>query len=80
MIEKVIEILSEFTEMKAEQMNRDTKLVADMGLNSFDVVNVVVAFEEEFDIEIPDTDAEKVVAIRDLQTIGNIADYLESHV
>lgn len=74
MIEKVIEILSEFTEMKAEQMNRDTKLVADMGLNSFDVVNVVVAFEEEFDIEIPDR------AIRDLQTIGNIADYLESHV
>ncbi len=74
MIEKVIEILSEFTEMKTEQMNRDTKLVADMGLNSFDVVNVVVAFEEEFDIEIPDR------AIRDLQTIGNIADYLESHV
>lgn len=74
MIEKVIEILSEFTEMKAEQMNRDTKLVADMGLNSFDVVNVVVTFEEEFDIEIPDR------AIRDLQTIGNIADYLESHV
>lgn len=74
MIEKVIEILSEFTEMKTEQMNRDTKLVADMGLNSFDVVNVVVAFEEEFDIEIPDR------AIRNLQTIGNIADYLESHV
>lgn len=74
MIEKVIEILSEFTEMKTEQMNRDTKLVADMGLNSFDVVNVVVAFEEEFDIEIPDR------AIRDLQTVGNIADYLESHV
>lgn len=74
MIEKVIEILSEFTEMKTEQMNRDTKLVADMGLNSFDVVNVVVAFEEEFDIEISDR------AIRNLQTIGNIADYLESHV
>lgn len=74
MIKKVIEILSEFTEMKQEQMNRDTKLVADMGLNSLDVVNVVVAFEEEFDIEIPDR------AIRDLQTVGNIADYLESHV
>lgn len=74
MIEKVKEILSEFTEMKAEQMSADTKLVADMGLNSFDVVNVVVAFEEEFDIEIPDKD------IRGLQTIGNIVDYLESHV
>lgn len=74
MIKKVIEILSEFTEMKPEQMTRDTKLVADMGLNSFDVVNIVVAFEEEFDIEIPDR------VIKDLQTVGSIADYLESHV
>lgn len=74
MIEKVKEILSEFTEMKAGQMSADTKLVADMGLNSFDVVNVVVAFEEEFDIEIPDKD------IRGLQTVGNIVDYLEAHV
>ena len=74
MIEKVKEILSEFTEMKAEQMSADTKLVVDMGLNSFDVVNVVVAFEEEFDIEIPDKD------IRGLQTVGNIVDYLEAHV
>lgn len=74
MIEKVIEILSEFTEMKPEQMTRDIKLVTDMGLNSLDVVNVVVAFEEEFDIEIPDR------VIKDLQTIGNIVDYLEKHV
>lgn len=74
MIEKVIKILSEFTEMKPEQMTCDTKLVADMGLNSFDVVNVVVAFEEEFDIEIPDK------SIKEFQTIGNIADYLEKRV
>lgn len=74
MTEKVIEILSEFTEMKPEQMTCDTKLVADMGLNSFDVVNVVVAFEEEFDIEIPDK------SIKEFQTIGNIADYLEKRV
>lgn len=74
MIEKVIEILSEFTEVKPEQMTSDTKLIADLGLNSFDVVNVVVAFEEEFDIEIPDKD------IKGLQTIENIVNYLESHV
>lgn len=74
MTEKVIKILSEFTEMNPMQMKRDTKLVADMGLNSFDVVNVVVAFEDEFDIEIPDR------IIKDFQTVGSIADYLESHV
>lgn len=48
--------------------------IGDMGLNSLDVVNIVVEFEEEFDIEIPDR------VIKDLQTIGNIVDYLEKHV
>lgn len=61
MIEKVIEILSEFTEFKSDDMNKDTKLIADLGLNSLDVVNVVVEFEDEFDIEIPDEN------IRELQ-------------
>lgn len=74
MIEKVIEILSEFTEMKTDDMNINTKLVADMMLNSLDVVNVIVAFEEEFDIEIPDK------IIKELETIGDIVDYLNSHV
>ncbi len=73
MLEKVIEILSEFTEVKAEDMNKDTKLIADLGFNSFDVVNVVVEFEDEFDIEIPDED------IRELQTIGDIVEYIEIH-
>lgn len=74
MIEKVIEILSEFTEFKSEDMNKDTKLIADLGLNSLDVVNVVVEFEDEFDIEIPDED------IRELQTIGDIVEFIEEKV
>jgi len=74
MINKAIEILLDFTEMKAEDITRDTRLVADMGLSSLDVVNVVVAFEDEFDIEIPDR------LIKDFQTVGSIVDYLEKHV
>ena len=73
MIEKVIEILSEFTEFKSDDMNKDTKLIADLGLNSLDVVNVVVEFEDEFDIEIPDED------IRELQTIGDIVEFIEEN-
>ena len=73
MIEKVIEILSEFTEFKSEDMNKDTKLIADLGLNSLDVVNVVVEFEDEFDIEIPDKN------IRELQTIGDIVEFIEKN-
>lgn len=74
MFEKVIEILEGFTEVEKEKMNKDSKLVADLGLNSLDVVNIVVEFEDEFDIEIPDED------IREFQTIQNILDYLETNV
>lgn len=74
MLDKIIEILAEFTEMKAEDITSDTTLIGDMGLNSLDVVNIVVEFEDEFDIEIPDR------IIKDFQTVGSIANYLESHV
>ncbi len=73
MIDKIIEILAEFTEMHTADMNESTELVNDLGLNSLDVMNVVVAFEDEFDIEIPDR------IIKDLQTIGDIAEYIEKH-
>lgn len=73
MIDKVIDILSEFTEMSSADMNENTELVNDMGLNSLDVINVIVAFEDEFDIEIPDR------IIKDLHSIGDIVDYLEKH-
>jgi acyl carrier protein len=71
MFEKIKEILSDFTEMEISDMTADTKLTADMGLNSLDVVNIVVAFEDEFDIEIPDRD------IKNFHTIGDIVAYLE---
>lgn len=74
MFEKIIEILEGFTEVEKEKMNKDSKLVADLGLNSLDVVNIVVEFEDEFDVEIPDED------IREFQTIQNILDYLETNV
>lgn len=73
MTDKVIELLAEFTEMNTADMNENTELVNDMGLNSLDVMNVIVAFEDEFGIEIPDR------IIKDLRTIGDISDYLEKH-
>lgn len=74
MFNTVIKILSDFTEMDPEKITMDTKLVSDLGLNSLDVVNVIVAFEDEFDIEIPDR------VIKDLHTVGSIVDYLEKNV
>lgn len=74
MFNRVIRILEAFTEVEIEKMNKDSKLVADLGLNSFDVVNIVVEFEDEFGIEIPDED------IKEFQTIQNVLDYLQTHV
>lgn len=74
MLERVIDILSEFTLLEKEKIAKDSGLVNDLGLNSLDVINVVVAFEEEFDIEIPDS------KIKELVTVGDIEEYLEKYV
>ena len=51
MLEKVIDILSEFTMLGKDKMSEQSNLVIDLGLNSLDVINVVVAFEEEFSVK-----------------------------
>lgn len=74
MLEKVKEILLEYTEVPAGEITLTTDLAADLDLNSLDIVNIVVVFEDEFGIEIPDR------AIRDLTTVEDIVRYLEAHV
>lgn len=74
MLEKVKEILLEYTEVPASEITLTTDLAADLDLNSLDIVNIVVAFEDEFGLEIPDR------AIRDLTTVEDIVRYLEAHV
>ena len=71
MFEKVIEILSRFTETDISEITMDSKLVLDLGLNSFDVVNVVTSFEDEFDIEIPNED------IKGLKTVEDVVKYID---
>jgi acyl carrier protein len=70
MLEKVIKILAEYTEADVSSITEESRLVADLGLSSLDVINVVVAFEDEFGIEIPDQ------IIKDLTTVGDIVRYL----
>lgn len=74
MLEKVVEILSELTGIEAKEIKKNSKLIADLELSSLDVVNMVVIFEEKFDIEIPE------LQIKDFVTVGDIVQYLESHV
>lgn len=71
MKERIVEILLDYTEMDKTNVTEMTTLIADMGLNSLDIMNVIVAFEDEFDIEIPDR------IISSFTTIGDIVNYLE---
>ena len=72
MFERTVEILSEYAGDDAE-ITLDSALVDDLGLSSLDVINVVAAFEDEFDIEVPDR------IIPSLRTVQDIVDYLEEN-
>ena len=52
----------------------EASFIDDLGADSLDIVELVMALEEEFDIEIPDSDAEKVV------TVGDVVDYIKDNV
>jgi acyl carrier protein len=70
---RVIEIVSEQMGVSKDRVNRKTSLVKDLGADELDLVELVMEFEEEFDITIPDEHAEKI------QTVGQAIDYIEQH-
>jgi acyl carrier protein len=70
--ERVKEIIVEQLGVNPEQLNPEAKFVEDLGADSLDQVELVMAFEEEFGAEIPDEDAEK------LTTVGEAISYVES--
>lgn len=55
-----------------DKVNRETSFINDLGADSLDTVELVMEFEDEFEISIPDEDAEKI------QTVGNAIEYIES--
>lgn len=69
---KVREIVAEQLGISVEEISRESTFVDDLGADSLDIVELIMALEEEFSLEIPDEDAEK------MRTVGDVADYLES--
>lgn len=63
---KVRDIITEQLGVSADQVKPDAKFVEDLGADSLDTVELVMAFEEEFDIEVPDEVAEKLQAVGDV--------------
>ncbi len=70
--ERVIQIVCDNLGVSKEQVTRDTKFQEDIGADSLDIVELVMELEEEFEITIPDEEAEKI------KTVGMAIDYIEA--
>jgi len=69
--EKVKDIIVEQLGVNPEQVTETASFIQDLNADSLDTVELVMAFEEEFNVEVPDEDAEK------LQTVGDVVKYIE---
>ncbi len=72
--ERVKKIIVEQLGVDESEVTDDASFVDDLGADSLDTVELVMAFEEEFNIEIPDEDAEKITTVQDA------VDYIKSNV
>ena len=72
--DKIKEIIVEQLGVAEASVTMDASFIDDLGADSLDIVELIMAIEEEFDLEIPDSDAEKVV------TVGDVVDYIKDNV
>jgi acyl carrier protein len=70
---KVIEIVSEQMGVDKSEITRETHFINDLNADSLDTVELVMEFEDEFELSIPDEEAEKI------QTVGQAIDYIKEH-
>ena len=72
--DKVKSIIVEQLGVADTSVTMEASFIDDLGADSLDIVELIMALEEEFDTEIPDADAEKIV------TVGDVVDYIKAHV
>ena len=70
---KVKEIVCEQLGVSEEEVSQNASFIEDLGADSLDIVELVMALEEEYDLEISDEEAEKI------RTVGDVVAYIESH-
>lgn len=71
--ERVKEIIIEQLGVAETAVTTEASFIDDLGADSLDIVELIMALEEEFDTEIPDSDAEKIV------TVGDVVDYIKEN-
>jgi len=72
MYDKVIEIIKRYVDIDADKISGNTNIRGELGLNSLEMVNIAVAVEEEFGIEISDRDAAGI------ETVNDVVELIES--
>ena len=73
MKEEVIELISKTLEIDPKDLNGNTDLSSDLGVESIDLVDLVTAFEDKYNFEIPDNE------LKNLRTVDDIVSYIEKH-
>lgn len=73
-VDMVAEYLSDSLDMEKETITAETNIQEDLDIDSIDLVDLIMAIESEYSIEIPDEDFE------DLKTVGDVAEYIRNHV
>jgi acyl carrier protein len=71
--DRLKEVLVEVLGAKEEDIKAESKFVDDLGADSLDLVELIMAFEDKFEVEISDEDAEKIISVKDA------LDYIEAH-
>lgn len=71
--EKVKKIIVEQLGVEEDEIAMESSFIEDLGADSLDIVELIMALEEEFDIEIPDSEAEKIA------TVGDAVDYIKNN-
>ena len=71
MLERLKRVIVEQLGVEENEITLDSSFIEDLGADSLDIVELIMALEEEFDIEIPDEDAEKIL------TVGDALDYIK---
>jgi len=71
--QRVKDIIVEQLGVKPDQVTPEAKFIEDLGADSLDTVELIMALEEEFSIEVPDEQAEKLL------TVGDVGKYIEEH-
>jgi len=72
-LDRVKQIIADQLSIDEDQIVPEASFIDDLGADSLDIVELIMAFEEEFDMEIPDEDAEKI------KTVQDVLDYIKNH-